>query len=153
MTTLFKEGKNNLITFLHQIVLGNIGLLDTQRPFVWPDTKFCDLFDGIFLGYPVGYFLFWVNKNIENIKGIGTTCKQKHPHLLIVYGHQRPTSLYALITGQQIISENYTLATIVMAFNSLKENFRFPMLLSVSIPVTSRMLMSSGNRTLIFSTS
>jgi hypothetical protein len=126
MATLFKEVSYNLTTLIQQIDMGIIGLPDIQRPFVWPDTKVRDLFDSMYKGYPVGYFLFWANANVEHTKGIGTTAKQKHPNLLIVDGQQRLTSLYAVIKGQEIIRENYTKATIVIAFNPLEAKFEIP---------------------------
>lgn len=126
MATLFKEVSYNLATLIQQIDLGIIGLPDIQRPFVWPDTKVRDLFDSMYKGYPVGYFLFWANANVEHTKGIGTAAKQKHPNLLIVDGQQRLTSLYAVIKAQEIIRENYTKATIVIAFNPLDDKFEIP---------------------------
>jgi hypothetical protein len=126
MATLFKEVSYNLTTLIQQIDMGIIGLPDIQRPFVWPDTKVRDLFDSMYKGYPVGYFLFWANANVEHTKGIGTSSKQKHPNLLIVDGQQRLTSLYAVIKGQEIIRENYTKATIVIAFNPLEAKFEIP---------------------------
>lgn len=126
MATLFKEVSYNLATLIQQIDIGIIGLPDIQRPFVWPDTKVRDLFDSMYKGYPVGYFLFWANANVEHTKGIGTSIKQKHPNLLIVDGQQRLTSLYAVIKAQEIIRENYTKATIVIAFNPLEAKFEIP---------------------------
>jgi hypothetical protein len=126
MATLFKEVSYNLATLIQQIELGIIGLPDIQRPFVWPDTKVRDLFDSMYKGYPVGYFLFWANANVEHTKGIGTAVKQKHPNLLIVDGQQRLTSLFAVIKAQEIIRENYTKATIVIAFNPLEGKFEIP---------------------------
>jgi len=126
MATLFKEVNYNLTTLIQQIDLGVIGLPDIQRPFVWKDTKVRDLFDSMYKGYPVGYFLFWANANIEGTKGIGTTTKQKHPTLLIVDGQQRLTSLYAVVKGQEVIRENYEKANIVIAFNPLEEKFEIP---------------------------
>lgn len=126
MATLFKEVSYNLAILIQQIDMGIIGLPDIQRPFVWPDTKVRDLFDSMYKGYPVGYFLFWANANVEHTKGIGTSAKQKHPNLLIVDGQQRLTSLYAVIKGQEIIRENYTKATIVIAFNPLEAKFEIP---------------------------
>ena len=125
-TTLFKEVNYNLKLLIDQIEIGIIGLPDIQRPFVWADTKVRDLFDSMYKGYPVGYFLFWANANIENTKGIGTTSKQRNPDLLIVDGQQRLTSLYAVIKAQEIIRENYTKAKIVIAFNPLEEKFEIP---------------------------
>ena len=126
MATLFKEVNYNLATLIQQIDLGVIGLPDIQRPFVWPDTHVRNLFDSMYKGYPVGYFLFWANAHFEGTKGIGTAQKQKHPNLLIVDGQQRLTSLYAVIKAQQIIRENYTTANIVIAFNPLEEKFEVP---------------------------
>jgi hypothetical protein len=126
MATLFKEVNYNLTTLIQQINLGVIGLPDIQRPFVWKDTKVRDLFDSMYKGYPVGYFLFWANANIEGTKGIGTALKQKHPTLLIVDGQQRLTSLYAVVKGQEVIRENYEKANIVIAFNPLEEKFEIP---------------------------
>lgn len=126
MPTLFKEVNYNLTLLIQQIDMGIIGLPDIQRPFVWPDTKVRDLFDSMYKGYPVGYFLFWANANVANTKGIGTGTKQLHPDLLIVDGQQRLTSLYAVIKGQEIIRENYTKATIVIAFNPLEGKFEIP---------------------------
>jgi hypothetical protein len=126
MATLFKEVNYNLTTLIQQIDLGVIGLPDIQRPFVWKDTKVRDLFDSMYKGYPVGYFLFWANANIEGTKGIGTAAKQKHPTLLIVDGQQRLTSLYAVVKGQEVIRENYEKANIIIAFNPLEEKFEIP---------------------------
>lgn len=126
MATLFKEVNYNLAGLIQQIDLGLIGLPDIQRPFVWKDTKVRDLFDSMYKGYPVGYFLFWANANIEGTKGIGTVIKQKHPSLLIVDGQQRLTSLYAVIKGQEVIRENYERANIIIAFNPLEEKFEIP---------------------------
>lgn len=126
MAVLFKEVSYNLLTLIQQIELGIIGLPDIQRPFVWKDTKVRDLFDSMYKGYPVGYFLFWANANVETVKQIGTDTKQKHPNLLIVDGQQRLTSLYAVIKAQEIIRENYSRAHIVIAFNPLEEKFEIP---------------------------
>ena len=126
MATLFKEVGYNLTTLIQQIDLGIIGLPDIQRPFVWADTKVRDLFDSMYKGYPVGYFLFWSNANIDNNRNIGTSVKQKNPNLLIVDGQQRLTSLYAVIKSQEIIRSNYTKTNIVIAFNPLEEKFEIP---------------------------
>lgn len=126
MSTLFKDVKYNLNTLIQNIDLGTIGLPDIQRPFVWKDTKVRDLFDSLYRGYPVGYFLFWENANIEGVKGIGTDKKQKYPSLLIVDGQQRLTSLYAILKGQEVVRENYVKTKIVIAFNPLEEKFEVP---------------------------
>lgn len=126
MATLFKDVKYNLNSLIQNIDLGTIGLPDIQRPFVWKDTKVRDLFDSLYKGYPVGYFLFWENANIDGVKGIGTDAKQKFANLLIVDGQQRLTSLYAVLKGQEVIRENYDKAKIVVAFNPLEDKFEVP---------------------------
>ena len=126
MATLFKDVKYNLNSLIQNIDLGTIGLPDIQRPFVWKDTKVRDLFDSLYKGYTVGYFLFWENANIDGVKGIGTDAKQKFANLLIVDGQQRLTSLYAVLKGQEVIRENYDRAKIVIAFNPLENKFEVP---------------------------
>ncbi len=126
MATLFKDVKYNLNSLIQNIDLGTIGLPDIQRPFVWKDTKVRDLFDSLYKGYPVGYFLFWENANIDGVKGIGIDAKQKFANLLIVDGQQRLTSLYAVLKAQEVIRENYEKTKIVVAFNPIEEKFEVP---------------------------
>jgi hypothetical protein len=126
MATLFKEVNYNLLTLIQQIDLGIIGLPDIQRTFVWKDTKVRDLFDSMYKGYPVGYFLFWANGYQENTKTIGDQNKQKAAQLLIVDGQQRLTSLFAVMKSKQVIRENYKTECIVVSFKPLEEKFEIP---------------------------
>ncbi len=59
--TQFKQVNYDLDSLVKFIELGQIGLPDIQRPFVWPNKKVRDLFDSMYRGYPVGYLLFWRN--------------------------------------------------------------------------------------------
>lgn len=126
MATLFKKVDYNLQTLIQQIHMGIIGLPDIQRPFVWKDTKVRDLFDSMYKGYPVGFFLFWANAYTKSNKTIGTDGKQKTPDLLIVDGQQRLTSLYAVAKAQEIIRENFNKDHIVISFKPLDEKFEIP---------------------------
>jgi len=126
MTTIFKKVDYNLQSLIQQISIGTIGLPDIQRPFVWKDTKVRDLFDSMYKGYPVGYFLFWANSYTKDNKTIGTDGKQKTPDLLIVDGQQRLTSLYAVTRAQEIIRENFSREHIVISFKPLEEKFEIP---------------------------
>lgn len=126
MSILFKKVDYNLQSLIQQIDIGTIGLPDIQRPFVWKDTKVRDLFDSMYKGYPVGYFLFWANSLSPDSKGIGTDGKQKSPDLLIVDGQQRLTSLYAVTRAQEIIRENFNKDHIVISFKPLEEKFEIP---------------------------
>ena len=56
---LFKEVSYSLSKLMDDIEMGEIGLPDIQRPFVWKNSKVRDLFDSMYQGYPVGYLLFW----------------------------------------------------------------------------------------------
>ncbi|OQA22598.1 MAG: hypothetical protein BWY63_00744 [Chloroflexi bacterium ADurb.Bin360] len=120
---LFSEVKYSLSKLIHDIEMGEIGLPEIQRPFVWPNPKVRDLFDSMYKGFPVGYLLFWVNGAGNGHRQIGVDAKQKAPHLLIVDGQQRLTSLYAVIKGVQVVREDYRQEHIPIAFNPLLEKF------------------------------
>lgn len=92
--------------------MGQIGLPDIQRPFVWSKAKVRDLFDSMCRGYPVGFFLFWeTSADGVETNVIGDSNKQKAPAVRIVDGQQRLTSLYAV-----------TLAT-MMRWHALSPNW------------------------------
>lgn len=121
--TLFKKVDYSLSKLMDDIEMGSIGLPDIQRPFVWKNAKIRDLFDSIYRGYPVGYFLFWQNAFDGSHKQIGTNSKQRIPNLLIVDGQQRLTSLYAVIKGIPIVRETYEKEQIEIAFRPTDETF------------------------------
>jgi hypothetical protein len=122
-TTLFKEVGYSLSKLIEDIKMGEIGLPDIQRPFVWKNSKVRDLFDSMFRGYPVGYFLFWENKVGAKTKQIGVNNHQKVPHLLIVDGQQRLTSLYAVLKGIPVVRETYESEQIEIAFRPIDGKF------------------------------
>jgi uncharacterized protein with ParB-like and HNH nuclease domain len=95
--TLFKEVNYSLAKLVQDIEMGEIGLPEIQRPFVWPNTKVRDLFDSMYRGFPVGYLLFWTNSAANGHRRIGTFPKQKVPHLLVIDGQQRLTSLFSVM--------------------------------------------------------
>ncbi len=121
--TLFKKVDYSLSKLMDDIEMGTIGLPDIQRPFVWKNAKIRDLFDSIYRGYPVGYFLFWQNSSDGSQKQIGTEQKQKVANLLIVDGQQRLTSLFAVIKGIPIVRESYEKEQIEIAFRPTDETF------------------------------
>lgn len=127
--TVFTKVDYDLNSLVKYISMGDIGLPDIQRPFVWKNIKVRDLFDSMYRGYPVGYLLFWKNaiKSDGNInksqKTIGTDIKQKTPGLVIVDGQQRLTSLYAVIRNIPVLRENFESEHIRIAFNPLEEKF------------------------------
>jgi hypothetical protein len=121
--TVFTKVDYDLDTLMKYIGMGQIGLPDIQRPFVWKNAKVRDLFDSMYKGYPVGYFLFWQNAYTDGVKTIGADTKQKAPRLVIVDGQQRLTSLYAVIKGIPVLRENFETENIEIAFNPIEERF------------------------------
>ena len=121
--TVFNKVDYDLGSLMKAIGLGEIGLPDLQRPFVWKNAKVRDLFDSMYKGYPVGYFLFWQNALATDTHAIGTEKKQLPPKLVIVDGQQRLTSLYAVIRNISVVRENFESERIQIAFNPLEEKF------------------------------
>ena len=121
--TVFKEVRYDLGSLIKFIELGEIGLPDIQRPFVWKNAKVRDLFDSMYKGFPVGYLLLWQNAASPDARPIGTDTKQKASRLLVVDGQQRLTSLYAVIKGINVIRENYNSEAIEIAFSPLQNKF------------------------------
>lgn len=114
--TLFTEVGYPLQLLIQNIEMGEIGLPDIQRPFVWTPAKVRDLFDSMYKGFPVGYLLFWINGQGNGARQIGVNAKQKIPRLLIVDGQQRLTSLYAVLKGKPVTNEDYEPSRISIAF-------------------------------------
>lgn len=123
MAEIFTKVDYSLNAMIDDIELGSIGLPEIQRPFVWKNTKVRDLFDSMYRGFPVGYFLFWQTGDETATKAIGTDKKQLTPNLLIVDGQQRLTSLFAVVKGLAVKRESYKEEKIEIAFNPLDEKF------------------------------
>ena len=121
--TVFTKVDYDLGSLVKYIALGEIGLPDIQRPFVWKNAKVRDLFDSMYKGYPVGYLLLWQNALADASRTIGTDSKQKPPRLVIVDGQQRLTSLYAVIKSIAVLRENFESEHIQIAFNPMEERF------------------------------
>ncbi|HOK57679.1 MAG TPA: DUF262 domain-containing protein [Methanothrix sp.] len=120
---LFKKVDYTLKKLIEDIHVGEIGLPDIQRPFVWPRSKVRDLFDSMYRGFPIGYLLFWENGYAETHRTIGIDGKQKTPRLLIVDGQQRLTSIYAVLKGVPVVNEKFHTENIRIAFHPLAEKF------------------------------
>ncbi len=121
--TLFKEVRYTLNKLLEDIAMGEIGLPDIQRPFVWSNTKVRDLFDSMYRGYPVGFLLFWANGVPRSHRQIGEDAKQVAPDLMVVDGQQRLTSLYAVLKGIPIVRKDFRRERIYIAFRPVDETF------------------------------
>ena len=117
LKTCFKRVEYDLSRLLHYIEIGDIGLPDIQRPFVWSNAKVRDLFDSMYRGFPVGYLLFWEIDNPNGARQIGTASKQRNVVArLIIDGQQRLTSLYAVFRGRKVLEADYRERHIKIAF-------------------------------------
>lgn len=120
---LFKKVDYPLSKLLDDIHVGEIGLPDIQRPFVWERRKARELFDSMYKGFPVGYLLFWENDLSAEQRQIGTGAKQKAPYLLIVDGQQRLTCLYAVLKRVPIVTRQLQDEHLRIAFRPKDETF------------------------------
>jgi len=120
---LFKKVDYTVGKLLEDVAIGEIGLPDIQRPFVWDTGRVRDLFDSMYRGYPIGTLLFWENGYPAEHRTIGVDGKQKVPDLLIVDGQQRLTALYAVMKGIPIVDKNFQQRRLRLAFNPLEEKF------------------------------
>ena len=122
---IFSKIDGAITTLIGYIENGDLALPDLQRPFVWGNNKVRDLFDSMYRGYPIGYFLLWKNSTGEKLTQIGTEDKiHKTPNMLIIDGQQRLTALYSIIKKQEIRDKDYKLRRIKIAFNPVLEEFR-----------------------------
>ena len=118
---LYKTTSYPLSMLVTEIRLGVIGLPELQRPFVWPNAKIRDLFDSLYRGYPCGFLLLW--ETGVPLRKIGTDQKNENPSLAIVDGQQRLTSLYAVMTGAEVIRADFSRERIRIAFDPLAGRF------------------------------
>jgi len=124
-TALFNPLNGHLEQLFSYIDMGDLGLPDIQRPFVWRDAKVRDLFDSLYRGFPIGSYLLWRNTANGRTHQIGSK-KHEHetPNLLIIDGQQRLTALYSVFRGIAVKDDNYEDRTITIAFNPVTEEFR-----------------------------
>lgn len=120
---VYRKVDYTLRGLIDKVQMGEIALPDLQRPFIWKNSAVRDLFDSLYIGYPVGFFLFWETDGIAAAKTIGTSGKQKEPKLLVVDGQQRLTSLYAVVQGADVVRDNFQKEAIKIAFDPLNEKF------------------------------
>ena len=121
--TVFKDSSYSLSTLLEEIDRGEIALPEIQRPFVWKPAKVRDLFDSMYRGFPVGHLLFWATGAEMGARRIGTHAHEAAPRLMIVDGQQRLTSLYSVLTGKEVLREDYTSSRIRIAFRPRDGSF------------------------------
>ena len=123
MSDLFKPVPWTVEGLVAAVQSGALRLPDIQRPFVWKRVKVRDLIDSIYRGYPVGELMFWNLPGDESARAIGIEDKTQTAKAKIVDGQQRLTSLYAVMTGNPVVDDEYRREPIIIAFNPFSERF------------------------------
>lgn len=123
MPTLYRDAGYSLNHLIEDISRGQVALPDIQRPFVWSSAKIRDLFDSMYRGYPIGTLMLWETGADSGMRRIGAGELDRVPQLLIVDGQQRLTSLYAVLTGEPVLTKNFEMKRIRIAFCPQEQTF------------------------------
>lgn len=121
--TLYRDTNYSLTHLIEEIRHGEIALPDIQRPFVWSSAKVRDLFDSMYRGYPIGTLLFWETGADTSTRQVGGGEHDRVAKQLIVDGQQRLTSLFAVLTGQRVLTKSFENRHIQIAFRPSDETF------------------------------
>ena len=107
-----------LETLLTWVKSGEIAIPEIQRPFVWSATKVRNLLDSLYRGYPVGYLISWRNPTVKLKDGTPSAGKR-----ILIDGQQRVTALMAALLGQEVLTKEYEIERIRIAFHPGEERF------------------------------
>lgn len=113
----FSVTQLSISNILSNINSGSIAIPDIQRPFVWQGSQVRDLIDSLYKGYPTGYLIISQNPSIKLKNGGSAIGKQ-----VIIDGQQRITALMTSIAGQEILTSNFELKRIKIAFNPIAKD-------------------------------
>ncbi|WP_370500599.1 DUF262 domain-containing protein [Mycolicibacterium sp. jd] len=122
LPALYKDTGYTLNHLVLDIGAGRIALPDIQRPFVWSSAKARDLFDSMYRGYPIGTIMLWETGVETGTRKIGDS-EDRSPQYLIVDGQQRLTSLYAVLTGQRVLTKTFEKKHIRIGYRPSDETF------------------------------
>lgn len=123
MPTIYRDIGYSLTHIIEDIKHGKIALPDIQRPFVWSNAKVRDLMDSMYRGYPVGTLMFWETGAEVGTRQVGGGPSDRAAKLLIVDGQQRITSLFAVMTGTEVLTQDFRRKRIRLAFSPVTETF------------------------------
>ena len=126
-------GKKNLLTFIRMLAKGKYLIPTFQRNFIWQPQDISNLWESIFLGYPIGSIIYWrtpLRLKIHRRLGgfyIPQSEGDHRLHSYILDGQQRSTSLFvAFYGGKGRVKEkaefDYTLYFDMAARNFFFEN-------------------------------
>ena len=126
MSDLFSHSEWNVAKLVSRVQSGELRLPEIQRPFVWTNVKARELIDSLYHGYPIGEPMLW-NVAADDDRSIGLgdrgATKPQAGRYRIVDGQQRLTSLYAVMTGNPVLDDDYRTRRIQIAFNPFTERF------------------------------
>jgi hypothetical protein len=105
-------------TLLTWVKSGEIAIPEIQRPFVWEATKVRNLLDSLYQGYPVGYLIAWRNPTVKLKDGTPSAGKR-----ILIDGQQRVTALMAALLGREVLTKDYDIVRIRIAFHPQEERF------------------------------
>ena len=105
-------------TLLTWVQSGEIAIPEIQRPFVWKATQVRDLLDSLYNGYPVGYLISWRNPTVKLKDGTSSAGKR-----ILIDGQQRVTALMAAMLGREVLTKDYAIKRIRIAFHPGKARF------------------------------
>lgn len=105
-------------TLLTWVKSGEIAIPEIQRPFVWEPVKVRNLLDSLYQGYPVGYLIAWRNPTVRLKDGSASAGKR-----ILIDGQQRVTALMAALLGHEVLTKDYEVTRIRIAFHPLEERF------------------------------
>ncbi len=124
MSEIFYNTALTVNQLIEKIDMGELGLPELQRPFIWKDSKVRDLFDSMMRGYPIGYLMLWECPALEKKGCIGIEQHSYgYPKEVIIDGQQRLTSLYAVMKGKKIINSKFDEKAIVISYSPLHNKF------------------------------
>jgi len=118
MPPCYSVNSHPVETILSWVKAGEIAIPEIQRPFVWDATNVRDLLDSLFQGYPVGYLIAWRNPSVRLRDGSLSEGKK-----VLIDGQQRVTALMAAVLGHQVLTKDYRLTRIRIAFSPLDRKF------------------------------
>ena len=121
---IFSNTGFSVAHLIEMIDIGELGLPELQRPFIWKDSKVRDLFDSMMRGYPIGYLMLWECPSLDKKKTIGVDSHNYDmPKKVIIDGQQRLTSLYAVMKGKKIVNSKFDEKAIVISYCPLRKKF------------------------------
>ena len=104
MPRLLVEPKDlSIVDHVSLIEKRDYGLPEFQRTFVWDDQRVLRLWESLYMGYPIGQFMFWKPDEVDfPMRGIGRDQHElsKNAELGVIDGQQRLTAIWMILKGE-----------------------------------------------------